>query len=610
MITFIFVLLSFIRSKVTLSDNKFIHGYTSRIIQIGNLPLGGNNPIRIQSMTSTNTMDTKATVEQSIRMIDAGCEMVRITAQGVRESENLAVIKQGLKSKGYEVPIIADIHFNPKAAELAARIVDKVRINPGNYIDRNQGKVDYSELEYQAEIHKIRERLQPLITICKEHGTVIRIGSNHGSLSGRILSRFGDTPLGMVESAMEFVRICAGLDFHKLVLSMKASNVKVMVMANRLLIKRLQDEGFDYPIHLGVTEAGDAEDGRIKSAAGIGTLLHEGIGDTIRVSLTEDPEFEIPVAKRIINSSRFEVRSLKSKHPTYNLQPRTPNPEPRTPNYNPFSYKRRETINVGNIGGDNVPVVIVSSGQKPIKPEDIDENFRPDYICTDFPTPEGLTDIKIISEDISIEQLAKELTSEEAKSHKIILIINSDSGKPIQKIESLILSLIKNKIKTPVILKRNYIGLTDENFLIQSTSDFAFLLIDGLLDGIWIKSDKQDIKTISEISFGILQATGDRISKTEYIACPSCGRTLFNIQDTLQKIKAKTKHLKTLKIGVMGCIVNGPGEMTDADYGYVGSGPGKVTLYRSNHAIEKNINEIEAIEKLIDLIKADGKWIN
>ncbi len=522
-------------------------------------------------------MDTNATVEQSIRMIDAGCEMVRITAQGIKEARNLAVIKKELKKRGYDVPLIADIHFNPKAAEVAAAIVEKVRINPGNYIDKNRGKVDYTDEEYRSEIEKIKERIKPLIIVCKKYGTAIRIGSNHGSLSERILSRFGDTPAGMVESAMEFLRICKELDFQNIVVSMKASNVKIMVQANRLLIKKMKEENMNFPVHLGVTEAGDAEDGRIKSAAGIATLLADGIGDTIRVSLTEEPEFEIPVAKTIVDI-------FNTKTEQYNFQ---------TGDYERYSSNKTDII-----GNRQVPVVITNG--KKIENKQLDEQFLPDFIYTDdgFLTKydDGRETVEILLHDIEKEDDILQ------KAGDKVVIFFSDMDTAIQKIKRHILNLRNKGIKNPIILKRNYGNIDDEKLTIKSAGEFAYLLIDGLLDGIWIESEAQSPKFLTGLSYGILQATGDRISKTEYIACPSCGRTLFNIQETLQKIKAKTAHLKGLKIGVMGCIVNGPGEMADADYGYVGAGKGKVTLYKHREIIRKNIDEKDAVDELLRII--------
>jgi len=557
--------------------------YKSCVVNIGDTPLGGDNPIRIQSMTSTNTMDTKATIAQSIQMIKAGCEYIRITAPGVKEAEHLAIIKKELKEDGYNIPLIADIHFQPKAAEIAARIAEKVRINPGNYSDRNTGKVNYTESEYGAEVEKIRKRIKPLIQVCKEYGTAIRIGSNHGSLSERILNRYGDTPLGMVESALEFVRICEDLDFYNIVLSMKASNVKIMVQSNRLLVQKMMEFGMNYPIHLGVTEAGDAEDGRIKSAAGIGPLLIDGIGDTIRVSLTEEPELEIPVAKKIVRSSKFEVRSLAlSKNKVLDV---------RKSIFNPFQFSRRITNKLGLAGGGQQPIVILNG--KDFKHDGINESFLPDYIFTQENKLKSV-DGSEAEVEIKVLRVDKDFNNESSNVSNSILVIESDFGQPIQQTKEFILKIVEREISNPIILKRNYAGLSKEEFLISASIDSSYLLIDGLIDGIWVEAEKLDCSTICETAFGILQATGDRISKTEYIACPSCGRTLFNIQETLQQIKSKTTKLKGTKIAVMGCIVNGPGEMTDADYGYVGAGPGKITLYRRNQAVKKNINESEA----------------
>ena len=586
---------------VRVSENQASKAYKSSSIPIGKLLLGGKYPVRLQSMTSTNTMDTKATVAQSIRMIEAGCEMVRITAPGIKEAENLFVIKKELQKRGFNVPIIADIHFNPKAAEVAAQIVEKVRINPGNYIDRNRGKSDYSEEEYLAEVDKIADRLTPLIQICKRHGTAMRIGSNHGSLSDRILNRYGDTPLGMVESAMEFIRICVKQDFLSLVISMKASNVKIMVQANRLLAKRMQEEGFNFPIHLGVTEAGDGEDGRIKSAAGIATLLSEGIGDTIRVSLTEEPEFELPVAKMIVK--QFKDRNTEKSGNSSSRE---------TVLVDPFSYKRRKTHKLGKLGAGQPPLVLLSANSEIDIVPLWDESYHPDYIIpknsksvfkqmgfeTFFIEGESFKDY-LVNTQKAIQAYTKPNS---------VLIIKSQVDEPIESIREKILYLIENHISLPIILQRNYKDLSDNEFTVKAASEYGSLLVDGLLDGLWIESDNQAMETISRISFGILQATGDRSFKTEYIACPSCGRTLFNIQETLAKIKHRTSHLKGLKIAVMGCIVNGPGEMADAHFGYVGAGSGKISLYKSNQLIQKNISEDNAVDELIGLIKESGFW--
>lgn len=560
--------------------------------------MGGDYPVRIQSMTSTNTMDTLATVEQSIRMIEAGCEYVRITAPGIKEAENLANIKKELRKKGYTTPLIADIHYQPKAAEVAARIVEKVRINPGNYVDRKQGRLQFTESEYNAELEKIRERIKPLIHICKENGTAMRIGSNHGSLSERILLKYGDTPEGMVESALEFIRICEDLEYTNVVLSMKASNVKVMIHANRLLVKKMTDEGMNYPIHLGVTEAGDAEDGRIKSAAGIGPLLVDDIGDTIRVSLTEEPAFEIPVAKKIVMGSGFRV-------PGYDL-PANKFSATKMSIINPFTYSRRITSKQGLVGDKQQAVVIID--EKDFNSVTIDESFSPDYLCTsDFKLKK--TDGSHIGSEIKLIKIKKTDNSELVKINNSILVLESNQEMPIQKIKETISYLINKKSLSPIILKRIYNGLSKDEFLLKAASDCSYLLVDGLIDGIWLEADQIDLNTICETAFGILQATGARISKAEFIACPSCGRTQFRIQDALQKIKKLTSHLKGIKIGVMGCSVNGPGEMADADYGYVGTGKSKITLYKSNRIVKQGINENEAVDELINLIKTDNKWI-
>ncbi len=599
-------------NNVPLELNRF----KSRIVNIGDIPLGGNYPIRIQSMTSTNTMDTQATVEQSIRMINAGCEYVRITVQGIKEAENLKIIKNKLKKRGYNIPLIADIHFNPKAAEVAAKIVEKVRINPGNYVDRNiPEKIKYTDTEYKLELEKISERLYPLIKICKEHGTAMRIGTNHGSLSERIMSRYGDTPNGMVESAFEFIRICSAFNFHDIVLSIKASNIRVMVQAYRLLVSKMIEQGMDYPIHLGVTEAGDGEDGRIKSAAGIGALLDDGIGDTIRVSLTEDPEFEMPVAKEILkNYLRNDIifKASADLGVTDYSKPQI---------INPFEYIRRKSYKIGNIGGDNVPVVISNkfsenSDYYKINIKNISnksgENNYPVYTVTEYLQADDnpynpkfilLTTNKIVP---PLTELINKIKSDK----KAILIFNSGENYKITKFRHLFFQLIDKKCNVPVIIKRKYKNLTEEELLIRSSIDFSTLLLDGLGDGIWIDANKKiSSETINKIALGILQATRTRISKTEYIACPSCGRTLFNIQEALNKVREKTNHLKGLKIVVMGCIVNGPGEMADADYGYVGSGKGKITLYMGKKIVKKNINENYAVDGLIELIKENGDWV-
>jgi (E)-4-hydroxy-3-methylbut-2-enyl-diphosphate synthase len=577
--------------------------YISRVVKIGDLPLGGDFPIRIQSMTTTNTLDTQSTVAQAIRMIEAGCEYVRITAQGVKEAENLSIIKKELKRQGLDIPLIADIHYNPKAAEVAARIVEKVRINPGNYSDRKRGKLTYSDVEYSNEIDKIRERIKPLINICNQHGTAIRIGSNHGSLSDRILLRYGDTPAGMVESGLEFVKICRDFNFHNLVISMKASNVKVMVQANRLLVHRMMEEGMNYPIHLGVTEAGDAEDGRIKSAAGIGPLLIDGIGDTIRVSLTEDPEFEMPVAKELV--SRFNDGDKRQKFGRIEKA-----------NTDPFSFNRKITRQVEKIGDGQVPIVILNTDHSETEVSKIDKDLVPDYFFnkkTGQIQKINITERKpvfefsnIMFEFIDSIDAMKKLIGRIQKD--TVFIIKTNPFNSFAETTRIFNLMAHEGISQPVILTKDYVDLPHDKLLVQATIDFSYFLVDGLIDGIWIAHGSLDLTAISRLAFGILQATGSRITKTEYIACPSCGRTLFNIQETLQRIKKRTYHLQGLKIGVMGCCVNGPGEMADADYGYVGAGKGKISLYKGRQIIQTGLPEKEAVEALVSLIKLNGDW--
>jgi (E)-4-hydroxy-3-methylbut-2-enyl-diphosphate synthase len=547
-------------------------------------------------------MDTMATVEQTIRMIEAGCEYVRITAQGVREAENLANIKNELLKRVYNTPLIADIHFNPKAAEVAASIVEKVRINPGNYVDRNTGKYDFTELEYKEEIKRISDRLFPLIEICKRNQTAIRIGTNHGSLSNRIISRYGDTPRGMVESAMEFIRLCNYFDFHNLVLSMKSSNIKVMIASTRLLVANMKAEGMNYPIHLGVTEAGDAEDGRIKSAGGIGALLEDGIGDTIRVSLTEDPEFEIPVALKIVDS--------------YNNKAILSNTEKISINFpiDAYQYAKRTSYDYDNIG-TSYPVIIIGN----------DINRKADYSFVENQIRNNRTDINFDYKPFDDAKIATQTQFVLISTTKAIDFSNADLIKSIRNNKNLVFitafddngiknerlffaNLITANVQTPVIVKKTYEIADKEAFQMKASADFGALLVDGFCDGIWIENSDFSSEIITETSFALLQANGVRITKTEFIACPSCGRTQFKIQDALKTIKDRTSHLKGLKIAVMGCIVNGPGEMADAHYGYVGAGNGRITLYKGKNVVEKNIPESEALEKLIELIKINGDW--
>lgn len=627
--------------------------YETREVKIGDLLLGGENPIRVQSMTTTDTMDTLSTVEQSIRMIDAGCELVRITAPSIKEAQNLENIKKELHKRGYKTPLVADIHFTPNAAELAARIVEKVRINPGNYADKKKFEnIEYTDSTYEAELERIRERFAPLVKICKEYGTAMRIGTNHGSLSDRILSRYGDSPLGMVESALEFLRICEGLNYYNIVLSMKASNTRVMVQAYRLLINKMRSEGMNYPLHLGVTEAGEGEDGRIKSAVGIGTLLEDGIGDTIRVSLTEDPELEIPVAKAL--AERYTTRKNHSPIPPINILSRS---------YSPFEYNKRKSKEVINIGGSNVPRVVADySNLKEITPASlfaVGYNYSVsldkwnisdqacDYIFTgtnsvDFEIPGTLCIISdyttwknnsnkgrhyplmntssYLGENIhsnalnfvslNSDQLNTDLIQKMKNDNTVVLVLETDNLHGIAEQRRVFLELLVENVSVPVIIKRNYSCLDENKFQLYSATDFGGLLIDGFGDGIWINADGcTNRKSINATAFGILQASRTRISKTEYISCPSCGRTLFDLQETTAKIRKRTDHLKGVKIGIMGCIVNGPGEMADADYGYVGTGVGKITLYKGKEVVKRNIQSEEAVDALIDLIRQHGDWI-
>ena len=623
--------------------------FKTREVMVGGIGFGGKNPIRVQSMTTADTMDTMATVEESIRMIEAGCELVRITAPSKKDAENLKNIKEELLKRGYSTPIVADIHFTPNAAEIAAGIVEKVRINPGNYADKKKfEEIEYTDKSYQDELNRIREKFTPLVKICKENKTAMRIGTNHGSLSDRILSRYGDTPKGMVESAMEFLRICRDENFHEIILSMKASNTRVMVQAYRLLVAEMIKENMNYPLHLGVTEAGEAEDGRIKSAVGIGALLEDGIGDTIRVSLTEAPEDEMPVAFNLLKNFNERKNEIKIKNILkYPL--------------NPFEYIKRKSKSVKNIGGKNVPVVLTLLDKKNnIKPS----SFYPygynysipldkwnindqatDYIFLgdndiDFEIPgtlrliynfkkwkiskkgyplfkakEYITSTDLSNEinfvELSINDFSNELIEKVKKDKNAVIILNTNNSNGVAEQRRVLIDLINQNVDTPVIIKREYNKISSELLQLHAASDIGALLIDGLGDGIVINNHQNgDGLHINSTSFGILQASRTRISKTEYISCPSCGRTLFDLQETTAKIRKVTDHLKGVKIGIMGCIVNGPGEMADADYGYVGTRPGKITLYKEKNIVRKNIDEVEAVDALIDLIKENGDWVD
>ena len=619
-------------------------------VDIGGVFMGSNHPIRVQSMTTTNTMDTKSTVEQSVRMINAGCEYVRITAPGRKEAENLANIRKELRKKGYKTPLIADIHFTPNAAQIAARIVEKVRINPGNYADRKKfDHINYTDSEYENEISRIRNRFIPLLKVCKEYGTAMRIGTNHGSLSDRILSRYGDTPKGMVESAMEFLRICADENFHNIVLSMKASNPIVMIQAYRLLVNSMNKENMFYPLHLGVTEAGEGEDGRIKSALGIGTLLEDGLGDTIRVSLTEEPEHEIPVAKTIVNKyENLDKSKVSFENIKYDI--------------NPFEYNIRKSKEILNIGGNNVPRVVNDlSNRKNINRKTLAElgykyfkkddkwgisDFACDYLFLgknnlDFDLPGTLGVIQDYSvwikekrknfyplmkkEDflknyncntilmfieLECDEFCEELIQKLKRQSSVVLVAKSSKKNTMKDFRRFFINLINAGCEVPVLISNSYQNISDSNLQINSTIDIGGVLIDGLGDGIFLSNKlKANLSSINKTSFGILQASRTRITKTEYISCPSCGRTLFDLQEVTARIRSKTEHLKGLKIGIMGCIVNGPGEMADADYGYVGTGIGKISLYKKQDVIQKDVPMETADKALIDLIKENGDWI-
>jgi (E)-4-hydroxy-3-methylbut-2-enyl-diphosphate synthase len=644
-------------------------------VPVGDLLLGGGAPIRVQTMTTYDTMDTVRTVEQSIRCIEAGAELIRITAPSKTEAGNLLNIKNELRKRGYKTPLVADIHFTPNAAEIAARIVEKVRINPGNYADKKKFEfLEYSDQDYRDEIERIQERFLPLIKICKENGTAMRIGTNHGSLSDRIMSRYGDSPMGMVESAMEFLRIARAENYHRIVLSMKSSNPLVMVEAYRLLVKTMSDEfSMIYPLHIGVTEAGDGEDGRIKSAIGIGTLLEDGMGDTIRVSLTEDPEFEIPVCQDIV--ARYAYKQTESGIPPVDKI-----------SYSPYEYKRRKTRSLDNLGATHPPVVISDFKQeKQITPESLERvgyQFDPlldkwkiadgatDFLYTgnkvlnfelpgtckvicDYETWKGLGGRKSFAGEekyfplFSVEQLPKipagsrtlnflrintnhgfaaDLFDTIEKYPGLVLCLYSDNENPVLDMRRFVIELMERNLPIPVILNLSCRESLIDRQLIHFAIEAGALLVDGMGDGIWLSGDSGEItqnkisgrtylaaennhQFLNNTAFSILQAARTRISKTEYISCPSCGRTLFDLQETTAKIRSVTSHLKGLKIAIMGCIVNGPGEMADADFGYVGSGPGKITLYKGKEIMKRNVNSQTAVAELIDLLKENGVWL-
>lgn len=562
----------------------------SSAVEIGNIPLGGDNPIRIQSMTSTSTLDTEGSVAQCKRIFDAGADYVRLTAQGVREAENIGVIRQRLHDDGYTKPLVADIHFNPKAAFAAAVTTDKVRINPGNFVDaaRTFKKLEYTDEEYREEIQKIDKALIPFLEICREHNTAVRLGVNHGSLSDRIMSRYGDTPAGMVESAMEFLRICCRVKFYNVVISIKASNTVIMVETVRRLIKAMDEENMHFPLHLGVTEAGDGEDGRIKSAVGIGALLSEGIGDTIRVSLSEDPELEIPVARKLV-----DYITARAGH--------TPIHGTFTQTYNYIEPLRRTTKAVGPVGGGKQPVVLTALSREELK----GYKLQPDYTLEECRAhADGINWMEAdASADAETVARAAEATPD------TVILLTSRHQNPVGELQAFIHRLTDCGCTVPVVVRMSYNDSEAEDVQIKAGADFGTLFINRLADGILLEAPQlKDKADAVRYAFGILQAARLRVSKTEFISCPSCGRTLFDLQQTVREIKAATSHLKGLKIGIMGCIVNGPGEMADADYGYVGAAVGKVSLYKNKECIERNIPQEEALTHLIDLIKANGDW--
>ena len=637
--------------------------YSRRVtipVRVGDVVIGGDNPIVVQSMTTVDTMDTQGSVEQCIRMIDSGCQLIRITAPSLKEAENLRNIKEELRKRGYTTPLVADIHFTPNAAELAAKIVEKVRINPGNYADKKKFEViDYTDASYAEELERIRERFLPLVKICKQHGTAMRIGTNHGSLSDRIMSRYGDTPLGMVESALEFLRICEDEQFYDIVISMKSSNTQVMVQAYRLLVQKLNEGGFKpYPLHLGVTEAGEAEDGRIKSAVGIGTLLEDGLGDTVRVSLTEDPEFEAPVARALID--RYTSRSVHAPIAQLASYP-----------IHPFEYTKRQVTEVYNFGGQNVPRVIadISALSQVTDREmkavghfylpELDKWKMNDLGCDfiysganpiPFMLPNGMKEIQDYSvwkaegdqlnkfplfqlldyqEATQIHQELNFLAVSTENIHQAIsfvggrkdtvLLLSSSNAHGMADLRRAFVVLLEANCTIPVVVRVSYPAHTADQTMLYAATDVGGLLVDGLGDGIVIslnteptqdrKQVLEQIKLHNSVSFGVLQAARTRMSKTEYISCPSCGRTLFDLQETTAMIRKRTDHLKGVKIGIMGCIVNGPGEMADADYGYVGSGKGKITLYKGKEVVKRSVASEKAVDELINIIREDGKWL-
>lgn len=566
------------------SDLSAYLGFTSRVVRAGDLAIGGDHPIRIQSMTNTSTSDVAATVRQVTELERAGCELVRITAQNPGEARQLSLIKRELRTHGVRVPLCADIHFLPQAAEIAARIVEKVRINPGNFADSKRGAVSLTDKEFIEAGERIAEKLQRLVNICRENGTLLRIGVNHGSLSDRMTDRYGDTPEGMVESAMEYVHICRDLGFNELVISMKSSNINIVIRSTRLLAARMMAKGMDYPLHLGVTEAGDGEDGRIKSAAGIGTLLQEGLGDTIRVSLTEDPVREIPFAKKLADKFRENGQRTKTT--------------PGLPAFYSFDSGRRNTLQTGPAGGHRPPLVIASGPQNHAAENCPDLVFRDGKFY-------ALSTVGTSKKPVLTGEFCSLASMPNASESSVpdVLVTTPGAFRQLGQYREFFRELNHQRLMNPVFIRNDYHLEDEEDLLIGTTLDFAPLLTDGLADGIWIEAPGTSPAVVNRLAFGILQATGRRITRTEYIACPSCGRTKFDLREVLSKVKAATAEFKGLKIAVMGCIVNGPGEMADADFGYVGAGPGKVHLYRGKEIIQRNVPEGQAVERLLKLIK-------
>lgn len=557
-------------------------------VNVGGVTIGCTHPVRVQSMTNTSTMDTEGSVEQVLRIVAKGGDIVRLTTQGNREAVNLGDIKGQLKARGCNVPLVADVHFNAAVADTAAKYADKIRVNPGNYVDaaRTFKHIEYTDAEYAEELKRLRERFVSFLNICRAEGRAVRVGVNHGSLSDRIMSRYGDTPSGVVESCMEFLRICRDEEFNNVVVSIKTSNTAMMVTTVRRLVRVMAEEGIAFPLHLGVTEAGDAEDGRIKSAVGIGALLADGIGDTVRVSLAESPENEIPVAKELV-----DYVALRAAAPAIEGV--------AAPQFNYEEPVRRRTFEFGIIGGENVPVVVGDEVE--------DKDIAPDIVAGLVP----VVDLKNAKDSRFVAVTYSDLTPENIERIKplkdIVLVVSSQHVNAVGELRAIVHRLMTEGIEAPVIIRRAYNEDNIETLRIKASADLGVLLIDGLADGLWIENPGIAATDLNALAFGILQATRARISKTEYIACPGCGRTMYDLQGTLARIKAATGHLKGLKIGVMGCIVNGPGEMADADYGYVGAARGKVSLYRRKECVEKNIPEDEAIERLLLLIENDKK---